>query len=84
MTLQIQIGSLTSQPPLTEETKQYLESHPKVAEQLQRAEKVYQIFGRYVSLTQSRIIVRESGASNAEAELGATVSRTDFQTAERP
>lgn len=63
--------------PLAEETRKYLEAHPKVEEQLRKAEKVYKIFGEYLNLTQSRIIVRESGASTSEAELSATLLRTD-------
>ena len=63
---------------LGHEMKKYFESHPGVAEQLQRAEKVYRIFGGYLSLTQSRVIVRESGASTSEAELSATLLRTDL------
>ena len=77
MNAQIQYLSASEQL-LADQTKQYLEAHPEVADQLRRAEKVYQIFGRYVNLTQSRVIVRESGASNTEADLGATLSRTDF------
>ena len=63
---------------LPEETKRYLESHPALAEQLQRAERAYRTFGEYLNLTQSRIVVRESGASTSEAELSATILRTDI------
>jgi hypothetical protein len=78
MNTQIQNRSSVGEQPLADETKQYLDSHPEVAETLRRAEKVYQIFVRYVNLTQSRVIVRESGASNTEADLCATLSRTDL------
>ncbi len=63
---------------LPEDTRRYLESHPSVAEQLQRAEKVYANFYRYLSLTQSRVVIRESNASTAEIEPIATISRTDL------
>ena len=62
---------------LAEETKKYLESHPELAEQLERASKAYKIFGNYLSLTQTRIIIRESGGSTAEGDLSATLSRVD-------
>ena len=60
-----------------DETKRYLELRPGLAEKLQRIEKLYKIFGEYLNLTQSRIIVRESGASTTEADLSATLLRTD-------
>ncbi len=65
-------------PMFPEETRKYLETHPGVAEELRRAEKLYKTFGQYLNLTQSRIIIRESGASNNEADLSATLLRTDF------
>lgn len=63
---------------LPDETRKYLELHPEVREQLKRAEKIYKIFGEYLSFTQSRVIVRESGASTNEANLSATILRTDL------
>ncbi len=66
-----------SQALLAEETKKYLESHPELAERLRRVEKVYKIFGDYLNLTQTRIIIRESGASNAEVDLSAALSRAN-------
>ncbi len=66
-----------TQALLGEETKKYLESHPELAERLQRIGRVYKIFGDYLSLTQTRIIIRESGASNAEVDLGAALSRAN-------
>jgi len=74
-----------SRPPsqglVAEETKQYFESHPELVEQLRRAEKVYKIFGDFLNLTQTRIIVRESGGSIAEADLSASLLRTDREVA---
>jgi len=63
---------------MPDETEKYLEAHPAVARQLQKAEKVYKTFGEYLNLTQSRIVIRESGASTSEAELSATILRTDI------
>lgn len=60
-----------------DETQKYFESHPEVEKQLRKAEKAYKILGEYLNLTQPRIIVRESGASTSEAELSATLLRTD-------
>ncbi len=70
--------TVTAASALQDEMRKYLEAHPVVAEELRRAEKVYKIFGEYLNLTQSRIIVRESGASNNEADLSAALLRTDF------
>ncbi len=70
-------GTVPSQLLLAEETKKYLESHPELAERLQRVWKVYKIFGDYLKLTQTRIIIRESSASSAEGDLNATLSRVD-------
>jgi hypothetical protein len=70
--------TVPASPLLEEETRKYLDSNPSAAAQLQRAQKVYQTFGRYLNLTQSRTIVRESGGSTAEAELNGTILRTDF------
>jgi hypothetical protein len=61
-----------------EETREYLASHPELADRLRKAEKAYRIFGRYLNLTQSRIIVHESGGSTSEADLSATILRTDL------
>ena len=69
---------LTSLPLFEEEARKYLEANPAVAEQLQRANSVYATFGRYLSLTQTRTIIRESGGSTAEADLSATILRTDL------
>lgn len=63
---------------LPDETRKYLESHPEVAEQLRKADRVYKTFGDYLNLTQSRVIVRESGASTSEADFSATILRTDL------
>ncbi len=63
---------------LPDETRRYLELHPEAAEQLRRAEKVYKTFGEYLNLTQSRIVIRESGASTIEADLSAPLLRTDI------
>ena len=71
-------NSAASQVLLEEETKKYLESHPELVEQLRTVEKAYRIFGEYINLTQSRIIVRESGASTTEADLSAALLRTDL------
>lgn len=71
-------GEMGATALLPNETRKYFETHPEVAEQLRRAERVYKTFGQYLMLTQSRVIVRESGASTAEAELSATLSRTDL------
>jgi hypothetical protein len=62
---------------LSEEARKYLEQHPQLADQVRRAEKAYRIFGKYLNLTQNRIIVRESGASTTEVEIGASLLRTD-------
>jgi hypothetical protein len=62
---------------LEEERAKYLETHPEVAEQLRKASAAYRIFGEYLNLTQPRIIVRESGGSTSEADLSATLLRTD-------
>jgi len=69
---------LSRAPLLEEETAEYFRAHPELAEQLRRANVAYRIFGEYLNLTQSRIIVRESGASTSEAELSATLLRTDL------
>ncbi len=71
-------NSAASQVFLEEETKKYLELHPELAEQLRRAEKAFRIFGEYLNLTQSRVVVRESGASTSEADLSAALLRTDL------
>ena len=67
----------TAEQQFAEETKRYFELHPGLEEQLRKAQKAYKILGEYLNLTQSRIIVRESGASTSEAELSATLLRTD-------
>jgi len=63
---------------LADEMRKYLELHPEVADQLQRAGKAYKLFGRFLSLTQPRLIVRESGGSTTEADLSATVLRSNL------
>lgn len=59
------------------DSAKYLETHPRVAEQLRRAEEVYKMFGAYLNLTQSRVIIRESGASTNEVDLNGALLRTD-------
>lgn len=54
-----------------EEAQKYFEAHPDVAEQLRRAGAAYRIFGEYLNLTQSRIVIHEVAGSNIEADLGA-------------
>ncbi len=68
---------MTNKTMLSDERDKYLGAHPRVAEQLEKAEKIYKIFGKYLNLTQSRVIIRESGASNTEVDLSATILRTD-------
>ena len=68
---------MSSETLLPDETRKYLQAHPRTADQLQNAERIYKIFGNYLNLTQSRVIIRESGASNTEADLSATILRTD-------
>ncbi len=63
---------------LAEETNKYLESHPELADRLRKVQKVYRIFGDYLSMTQTRIIIRESATSSAEGNLIATLSRVDI------
>jgi hypothetical protein len=70
-------GTMAGGMLLAEETKKYLESHPDLIEKLQRAEKVYRIFGAFLNLTQPRIILRENGGSNAEVDLSAALSRAN-------
>jgi hypothetical protein len=72
-----QDGAPLSKGLLPKEAKEYLEQHPQLADQLRRAERAYRIFGKYLNLTQNRIIVRESGASTTEVEIGASLLRTD-------
>jgi hypothetical protein len=72
-----QNGTSTSQSWLSEEAKEYFEKHPQLADQFRRAEKVYRIFGEYLSLTQPRTIIRETGGSNTEVDLNATLSRAN-------
>ena len=62
---------------LADETRRYFESHPSVADRIRRAEKVFKVFGGYLNLTQSRLIIRESGGCNTEVDANAAVSRTD-------
>jgi hypothetical protein len=57
--------------------RKYFERRPEAAESFRKANAAYRIFGEYLNLTQSRIIVRESGGSTSEAELSATLLRTD-------
>ena len=63
---------------LQDETRKYFESHPQVEEQLRKAERVYKTFEQYLNLIQSRVVIRESSASTAEADLSATILRTDI------
>lgn len=69
---------MSSQALLPEETRKFFEAHPQLEARLQRAETVYRIFGDYLNLTQSRIVVRESGGSTAEADLSAALSRANI------
>jgi hypothetical protein len=69
---------MASQALLPDDVRRYLESHPAQAEQLRKAEKVYRTFSEFLHLTQSRVVVRESGASTTEADLNATLLRTDI------
>jgi hypothetical protein len=71
-------GIMANRALLPEETQRYLEAHPNVDSQLERAERVYKRFDQYLNLTQRRVIVRESGGSTAEADLGAPILRTDL------
>ena len=59
--------SLANRTLLEEETTKYFAARPGLAEQLHRANAAYHIFGKYLNLTQPRIIVRESSASTSEA-----------------
>lgn len=68
---------MPSQELLPEDVKKYFEAHPNVEAQLQRAERVYKIFGEYLNLTQSRVVIRESGGSNVEADLNGALSRAN-------
>lgn len=63
---------------MPEETQKYLDSHPQVDAQLKRAEKVYKVFGDFLNLTQSRVVIRESSGSTSEADLSAALSRTNL------
>ena len=74
----LEIPALTNQDPLAEEVRQYLESHPQVADYFRMVEKTFGIFGQYLRLTSPRITLRElPGGSNAEADLSATLSRAN-------
>lgn len=61
-----------------DETNKYLEAHPSLAAQLQKAQKVYRTFGDFLRLTQPRVVVREAGGSNAEVDLNAPLSRNNY------
>ena len=64
-------------PLLEEEAKKYMESHPEVAEYFRLVDSTFGAFGKYLSLTQSRLVVQEiAGGSNAEAEFSAALSST--------
>jgi hypothetical protein len=62
---------------LEDETREYFEAHPEMAERLRRMEKVYKTFGEYLNLTQSRIVSYEGGGSNTEVDPNAALSRTN-------
>lgn len=62
-------------PPFEEAAKEYAKSHPEVAEYFRLVDSTFGTFGKYLSLTQSRLIIQEiAGGSNAEAEINASVS----------
>jgi hypothetical protein len=62
-------------PPFEEAAKEYVKSHPEIAEYFRLIDSTFGVFGRYLSLTQSRLIIQEmAGGSNAEAEINAPVS----------
>ncbi len=62
-------------PPFEEAAKQYIESRPEVAEYFRLIDSTFGVFGKYLSLTQSRLIVQDlAGGSNAEAEISAPIS----------
>jgi len=62
-------------PSFEEEARKYIDSHPEVAEYFRLIDNTFGAFGRYLSLTQSRLIVQEfAGGSNAEAETCAPLS----------
>lgn len=64
--------------PLQKEVEKYLQDHPAVAKYLEELSKAQAVFGGYLRLAQPRIVLREiSGASTADADLNATLSRTD-------
>lgn len=69
---------MSSRMLLPDETNRYFDEHPEAAERRSKAEQVYATFGRYLNLTQARIVIRESGASTSEADSGATLLRTDI------
>lgn len=62
-------------PPFEDAVKDYVKSHPEVTEYLRLIDSTFGTFGKYLSLTQSRLIIQETaGGSNAEAEINAPVS----------
>ncbi|MGH9684801.1 MAG: hypothetical protein ACRD4S_14460 [Candidatus Acidiferrales bacterium] len=62
-------------PPFEEPAKKYIESHPEVAEYFRLVDSTLGVFGKYLNLTQSRLIVQDlAGGSNAEAEISASLS----------
>jgi len=65
-------------PAFEEEVKKYVESHPEITEYFRLIDSTFGAFGRYLSLTQSRLVIQElSGGSNAEAEFSAPLSPTN-------
>jgi hypothetical protein len=71
---------LDSQEFFDKETTKYFEAHPGLEAQYQRAQKVYESFGKYLRLTQPKIVLQEGGGSNTEVDLSATLSRANNST----
>jgi hypothetical protein len=71
---------LEGQEFFEKETTKYFEAHPGFEAQYQRAQKVYESLGKYLHLTQPRIILHEGSGSNTEVDLSATLSRTNNST----
>jgi hypothetical protein len=61
--------------PFEEVAKEYVKAHPEITEYFRLIDSTFGAFGKYLSLTQSRLIIQEmAGGSNAEAEINAPVS----------
>jgi hypothetical protein len=62
-------------PPFDEAVKEYVKSHPEVTEYFRLIDSTFGAFGKYLSLTQSRLIIQDlPGGSNADAEINAPIS----------